>query len=156
MNKLTIASIMLVVSASASADSGPGCGIGTMLFEGKTGTFSHVLAATTNGSYGNQTFGMTSGTLGCDTSQSIQVATLYMDSNFDKVAADISKGDGEALSALSELIGVDAKDKALFNALLKDNFTLVFPSDKTTANQAIENIVELMKQDAALKKYLAS
>lgn len=38
-----------------------------MLFKGQSGTTSHVLAAITNGSTGNNTFGMTFGTNGCST-----------------------------------------------------------------------------------------
>jgi hypothetical protein len=38
-----------------------------MLFEGQRGTPAHFLASTTNGTSGNATFGMTSGTNGCST-----------------------------------------------------------------------------------------
>lgn len=154
MKKVILGAIVLMGSTSLMAN-GPGCGLGAQVFKGKSGTFSHVLAATTNGTSGNQTFGMTSGTLGCDTSQTIQVATLYMDSNIDKVAADISRGEGEALNALAELMGVKSEDKAHFNTLLKDNFAQVFTSSETTSSEAMQNIVKLMEQDETLKPYLA-
>ncbi len=41
-------------------------GIGTLIFEGKDGLLSQVCAGTTNGILGNQTFGITSGTLNCE------------------------------------------------------------------------------------------
>ncbi|WMS88728.1 DUF3015 domain-containing protein [Pleionea litopenaei] len=155
MKKVLLGAIVLVGSTSVMAEAGPGCGLGAQVFKGKSGTVSHVLAATTNGTSGNQTFGMTSGTLGCNTSQTIQVATLYMDSNIDKVAADMSKGDGEALNALAELLGVESQDKARFNALLKSNFDKVFTSTETTSDEAIQNIVALLKKDDVLKSYAA-
>ncbi|NVJ59957.1 MAG: DUF3015 domain-containing protein [Gammaproteobacteria bacterium] len=155
MKKVIFGAIVLMGSTSLMAESGPGCGLGAQVFKGKSGTVSHVLAATTNGTSGNQTFGMTTGTLGCDTSKTIQVATLYMDSNIDKVASDISRGDGEALNALAELMGVKSEDKAHFNALLKENFTLVFTSDETTSSEAMQNIVKLMEQDETLQPYVA-
>src|SRR5262245_22752963 len=43
-----------------------GCGLGSVFFGSKPG-FIQVLAATTNGTSGNQTFGITSGTSNCDT-----------------------------------------------------------------------------------------
>src|SRR5690606_21045070 len=43
-----------------------GCGLGSKLFEGQRGVAPQVLAVTTNGTFGNQTFGISSGTLGCN------------------------------------------------------------------------------------------
>ncbi|MGM0433753.1 MAG: DUF3015 family protein, partial [Pseudomonadota bacterium] len=53
--------------AQASAPGGAGCGWGNMLFEGHSGTGYHLMATFVN-STGNRTFGMSSGTNGCDTS----------------------------------------------------------------------------------------
>ena len=57
---------LFLTSASAMADGyGPaGCGLGSMIFEPDSG-FTQVFAATTNGTSGNQTFGITSGTSNC-------------------------------------------------------------------------------------------
>ena len=55
-----------------------GCGVGTMIFKGKSGLAPHVLAVTTNGTFGNQTFGMTSGTLGCNVDQKIVSTAMYL------------------------------------------------------------------------------
>src|SRR5690606_35144952 len=70
MNRLRIASLLAAASlnAFATAPGGPGCGWGNMLFEGQSGLPSHLVASITNGTSGNATFGMTSGTNGCDTS----------------------------------------------------------------------------------------
>jgi hypothetical protein len=38
-----------------ASQSNTGCGIGTIIFEGKDGLVSQVSAATTNSSFGNQT-----------------------------------------------------------------------------------------------------
>ena len=55
------------MTAHADAAGGNGCGWGNMVFEGQRGLFPHLLATTTNGTSGNATFGMTSGTNGCNT-----------------------------------------------------------------------------------------
>jgi hypothetical protein len=43
-----------------------GCGLGTIVFEGQNGLVSQTFAVTTNGTFGNQTFGITSGTSNCE------------------------------------------------------------------------------------------
>ena len=53
------------VGVAQAQQENTGCGLGTMLFDGQQGIAPQVLAVTTNGTSGNQTFGITSGTLGC-------------------------------------------------------------------------------------------
>ncbi len=109
MKKLIAGAILLGASSMAFAQ--PGCGVGAMIWKGQSGIAPHVLAATTNGTFGNQTFGMTTGTLGCQTNQSVQSMAMYMDSNIDKVARDMSRGSGENLDTLAVLLGVDEADR---------------------------------------------
>ena len=45
-----------------------------MLFKGQRGVATHVVAATTNGTSGNNTFGMTTGTNGCHTNGALSMA----------------------------------------------------------------------------------
>jgi len=61
-------SLTPVVSiSSAIFASGPsGCGWDSKVWEGKSEVLAHVCAATTNGISGNQTFGITNGTAGCN------------------------------------------------------------------------------------------
>ena len=66
MKKILIVAVLLLVPAAfATADDDIGCGLGTQLWAGNEGLAPKVLAATTNGTSGNQTFGITTGTLGC-------------------------------------------------------------------------------------------
>lgn len=154
MRKLIVGAALLSVSSfSFAAETGPGCGWGSQVFSGKSGVASHVLAATTNGTSGNQTFGMTSGTGGCNATQTIQVASIYMNSNVDRVASDMSRGEGESLNALAELIGVASEHKTNFNQLLKNNFDKVFVTPNTSSTEAVNNIIALMQQDEVLKVY---
>ena len=57
-----IALATMSVSAMAEAPGGPNCGWGNMLFNGQSGVGPHFLASITNGTSGNATFGMTTGT----------------------------------------------------------------------------------------------
>ncbi|MCR8916224.1 DUF3015 domain-containing protein [Marinobacter panjinensis] len=146
----------LLMGASTLAFAQPGCGIGAMVWKGQSGIAPHVLAATTNGTFGNQTFGMTTGTLGCQTNQSVQSMAMYMESNIDKVARDMSRGSGENLDTLAVLLGVDEADRDSFRKALQDNFATIFPSSDTTSGEAVDAIVALLEKDEALSKYVAA
>jgi len=154
MKKLIAGVILLGASSMAFAQ--PGCGVGAMIWKGQSGIAPHVLAATTNASFGNQTFGMTTGTLGCSTNASVQSMAMYMDSNIDKVARDMSRGNGENLDTLAVLLGVEQADRDSFRSVLQDNFAAIFPNADTTSDQAVSAIVALLQQDAGLSKYVAA
>ncbi|MCT7358755.1 MAG: hypothetical protein COB09_07270 [Thalassobium sp.] len=148
----------ILVSSSTLAFAGndlAGCGLGTaVVFPDANEWHEHVLAATTNGTSGNQTFGMTSGTLGCEGANGpLKLAQAFMEDNMDQLALDAAKGQGETLAALAEVIGVDAQDSAAFNRTMQSNFDSMFNADATSAT-AYEAMTSAMAQDAALQKYL--
>ena len=101
---VSVLAIGCLFAVSAQADDSTGCGLGTRLFEGKSGVFPQILAVTTNGTSGNQTFGISSGTSGCDPKGTIvynAAVQRYMGERLDHVAADMSRGGGESLDALA-------------------------------------------------------
>lgn len=64
-SKLIALAVAVVAPTLVHADNVGGCGWGSKLFDGQQGVAPQVLAVTTNGTSGNQTFGITSGTSGC-------------------------------------------------------------------------------------------
>lgn len=153
MKKLIAGAILLGASSMAFAQ--PGCGVGAMIWKGQSGIAPHVLAATTNGSFGNQTFGMTTGTLGCQTNEAVQSMAMYMNGNIDNVARDMSRGNGENLDTLAVVLGVEQADRGAFRQLLQDNFAAIFPTTDTTSDEAVSAIVALMEKNEQLSKYVA-
>src|SRR5690606_19664903 len=147
--------LMLVAASNlAFASTGPGCGAGAMIFKGQSGLAPHVLAATTNG-LGSQTLAMSTGTLGCNPNTAITAnAAIFVDQNMEQLAADMSRGDGEYLSALMLLLKVEESDKNHFKAVMKDQFATVFPSSDVTSDQALSQLESVMKADETLAKYL--
>ncbi|KII75611.1 DUF3015 domain-containing protein [Vibrio renipiscarius] len=146
----------LPLSNVAMADADIGCGLGTMVFDGKSGKVFKILGATTNGTSGNQTFGISFGTLGCDgngTINSAQKLALFIDGNMDNLARDIAKGEGETLATLSEVWGVQASDKEAFNELAQENFAEVFKSENVTSEEVFANLNTLVAADATLAGY---
>lgn len=154
MKKLIAGAIL--VSASSVTLAGPaGCGLGsTYVFPDANQWWQHVLAATTNGTSGNQTFGMTSGTLGCEAANGpLKLAQAFIDQNMDQLAADTAMGQGETLAALAQVIGVQAQDTTAFNKVMQQNFDAMF-SAQGTSGDAYQAMTSAMAQDAALQKYL--
>ena len=64
MKKLLAIALLAATANVATADQDIGCGLGSMIMAGQSGPIFKVLGATTNGTFGNQTFGITTGTLG--------------------------------------------------------------------------------------------
>lgn len=159
MKKVFLAAALLgaSVSAQATAPGGPGCGWGNLIFEGKSGMPVHLLATIVNGTSGNATFGMTSGTNGCDTSGALTYSgesLLSMNGVLEEVAQDMATGDGEALTALSVSMGVEGSDRSHFNSVMHDNFAAIFPSQDVSAAEVMQNITAVMQQDQKLAKYV--
>ncbi|WP_417594362.1 DUF3015 family protein [Oceanospirillum sp.] len=158
MKKLIAGAILLTSSsmAFAAGNHGPaGCGLGSeVLFPDASKWHEHVLAATTNATSGNQTFGMTSGTLGCqDANGPLQLSLAFIDNNMDQLAADAAKGQGESLAALAEVMGIQAQDTVAFNSAVQSNFDNIFAAEGTSGS-AFEAMKAAMAKDASLQKYL--
>ncbi len=156
MKKIIAGSLLILASSSAFAvaPGGGGCGWGNALFEGQSGPAPHVLAITTNGTSGNNTFGMTTGTNGCDVSGKLGYSGKSMlASVMDEFSEDAAKGEGEALTAVSVAMGIQPADRAKFAQLTHDNFNTIFPDKDVTAEQVYNSLQQVMKTDAQLSKY---
>jgi hypothetical protein len=133
-----------------------GCGLGTMVFEGQDGVAPQVLAVTTNGTSGNQTFGITSGTLGCTQDGVVrspaEVRMLLM-SSLDNLAADVARGEGETLESLASLAGVEDQDRPRFFVALQENFARIFPDEDVTADEALASLNAVLAEDSVLSRY---
>jgi hypothetical protein len=157
--KKTILSIALLGASSlafAEAPGGPDCGWGNMLFEGQSGIGPHILATTTNGTSGNKTFGMTTGTNGCNANGKLSYGgKSLVGSIMGEFSEDVARGDGEALNAVAVMYGIEQSDRAAFSKLMHENFTTLFPSESVTAEEVMVSMNEILKADARLAKYVA-
>ena len=157
--KKIIAGLVLISASSvanAGAAGGSGCGWGQALFDGQSGTATHVLAGITNASTGNNTFGMTTGTNGCTTNGTLSYGgQSVVSSIMNEFSEDVARGEGEALDTVAVVYGVDAQDRDTFAKVMHENFTTLFPSEDVTADEMMASIEEVMKTDATLSKYVA-
>ncbi|NCO01790.1 MAG: DUF3015 domain-containing protein [Epsilonproteobacteria bacterium] len=143
MKKLLIsvaAVVALATSAMAGVNSQTGCGLGSMIIKDDSTAIMLALQATTNGTSGNQTFGITSGTLGCQKTKVVmnERAQEFVASNMDTLAKEIAVGHGESLDTLAELLKVE--DKATFSAALQANYNSIYTSQKVQMSDVLDNI----------------
>ncbi len=132
-------------TALAVNKSNTGCGLGYVIFKDQEGLVYEVLAVTTNGTLGNQTFGITSGTLGCERPQKIANDKLerFVAENMDELAQDIARGEGKYLETLADLMGIPEEKRGEFFKKLQENFDKIFPSDNVNSAHVIDTIATL-------------
>jgi hypothetical protein len=147
---LTLAAVGAVAfagSALAVDRSNVGCGIGSMLFKDQDGVLSHAFAATTNGTFGNQTFGVTSGTLECARPASFtsnEKLNTFVSDNMDNLAMDISKGSGEYLTTLAVLMDTPVEARADLYRKLQANFSAIYSSEAISSTEVLNNIERIV------------
>jgi hypothetical protein len=154
---LLAAAMMAATSGVAKANDNIGCGLGSLLFEGQKGLAFEVLAATTNGFIGSQTFGITSGTLGCGApNQPIKAEhriQMFAGANIDRLAREMALGEGESLEALAVLMSVDVADRPAFYALTQAQFATLFPKSEMTSGEMLVALNRVMAEDQRLARY---
>lgn len=150
-----LASLFFLASPTGTAHAQPGnygdagCGLGSMLFGAKPG-FIQVFAATTNGTFGSQTFGITSGTSNCGGGGGgTPSARNYVETNREAVAKDISRGSGETIADLSQLAG--CKNPNAVGHTLQKNFKRIFPRAGLKDTEVSANVVGVLRSDASLQ-----
>jgi hypothetical protein len=143
---LLLCAASLVVCGSINASElqdNVGIGLGTMIFGDRDGLISQISAATTNGSFGNQTFAISSGTLGAKRPSSFvqnEQMKNFVKDNMDGLARNVAAGSGETLDTLAELMNVQAADRAAFAKTLQANFSHIFTSATVTHTEVLENL----------------
>jgi hypothetical protein len=96
-----------------------GCGLGSVVFGDKPGMIQ-IVAATLNAVSGNQTFGITFGTSNCGESGKAARANQFIEVNKVALENDLSRGAGESIVALSEVMGCKNPD---FTVQLKSQYS---------------------------------
>lgn len=149
MKKLVVIVLaaFLVMTFAAASFAAPkenvGCGLGYIVFKGKDGLLSQTCAATTNGTFGNQTFGITSGTSECEqysTFTANEELNKFVSDNMDNLAMDIARGHGEYLNTLAVLLEVPETERASFYSQLQTHFSDIYTSDTITHLDVLNNI----------------
>lgn len=160
--KLVCAAViaMLPAAAFAKGENNVGsCGWGTKLFDGQAGVAPQVLAATTNGTSGNQTFGVTTGSSGCTQDGVVKSnwkTAMFIDGNKEKLARDMSTGQGETLESLASVMGVRDEHKPAFFRVTKENFAKIFSDENVSTGMVLVSLKEVLAANGELAQYTAA
>lgn len=159
LSTLTISVFALAITVSAFAEEktantlrkNAGCGWGTNIWEGSNGLISQWCAMGSNHALcGNQEFGVSSGTAGCDQFDGLFGSngplSIFVADNMDNLAKDMAKGNGEYLTTLAILMHVTDENRANFYTLMQSNFSNIFTSDSITSEEVVKNIDSTMNQ----------
>ena len=139
-----VAAVMF--SANAHAVDSTGCGLGSLAWRGQSGMVPQVLAVTTNGTFGNQTFGITSGTSGCDprgrvTGGTGRMTLAFLENNLEQFAMDASAGHGETIDTLAGILNIDSEK---LGEIAKTHFAVLFPDENVDAVDVTAELLALV------------
>lgn len=127
---------ILFLSVVSHAQIGPaGCGLGNVIFKDQ----DQVIAATTNGSSGSQTFGITSGTSNCVDSSTRAQLQNYIEVNKVALNKEAARGQGNTLSGLNTVL----KCSGDISPVIKDHYKQIFSTENSAEISAkIMTVVE--------------
>lgn len=157
MKKFLAVAALAAIPFTSFADQDAGCGVGTHLMAGQKGVFSKLLATYTNGILGNGTFGISSGTLGCNGRDAVTEGSkfVFLSSNLDQFSSEVAVGSGETLGTLAGIYGiVDAADRAEFYSLLKSNYSSIFDRSDVSSKEVATRIDAMMTANQRLAHYV--
>jgi hypothetical protein len=141
---LLIMATTALLTTSSFANQNTGCGLGSDIVKNQDTVLLQLVATFLNGTSGNQTFGITSGTSGCEKPASFVAndkAINFIENNMDLLALDISNGQGESITTLASLL--DIQDTQAFGAMLQANFDKIYTDTDVNSAKVINNIVKV-------------
>lgn len=148
--------LMTVPATTSFAGQASGCGVGTIMFEGKSGYMANILAATSNISTGN-TFAVSSGTSGCDKDAVVDnqyQRKLFVANNLDSLSHEIAQGQGDHLTSLASLMGIEKIDQAAFYSVAQDQYGVLFKKGDINADQVLATLDKILLANPVLARYV--
>ena len=130
-----------------------GCGLGSVII--KSDGIVQIFAATTNGTFGTQTFGITSGTSNCGSSGAIvqnKQKEAFAEATLPRLTRDMAAGDGEYLDAFAELFGCSKDARTTFKSVAKSSYGEVYPNTKTSPGELVARFRTKVAADPTLMK----
>jgi hypothetical protein len=125
-----------------------GCGLGSAVFQENTG-ISQILASTTNGTFGSQTFGISSGTSNCSSHGVAKLdkeTEMFVEVNYDVLQKEISQGKGETLNSFATLMG--CTDTDVLGKGLQSNYKKL--SAASNSSDFLNNVKATIQSDSTL------
>ena len=153
INTMLAAGLFLISSPSSlfAGNYGmAGCGLGAVIYGADGG--GQISAATTNSLFGNQLFGITTGTLECTDDGVIKVEVqqkVYAFQNFDSLKREMARGEGERLTSLAMLMGCSADTTQQFKSMTKKEYSNLFAGE-ADSDAMLMRLREVGSSDATI------
>jgi hypothetical protein len=139
---LALAGVGAVSTAHAEPYGTAGCGLGSIIFGNSTGIVQ-IFAATTNGLFGTQTFGITTGTSNCvNTGLRVENTKQFIQANRETVSKEVARGSGETLSSITTLAGCSSSEAV--GSTLQKEFKSIFPNEQVSDVAVSESLVSTL------------
>lgn len=146
------------LAMAANPDTGPGCGLGKLAwgdYKGQKEIAPQVLMATTNGTFGSQTFGISTGTSGCTNDGKIMgdsKTIMFAEMNFQNLSQEMAQGHGEHLASMATLMGVPADHQAEFFAMTQERYTSLIKAGEASPVAMVKALHEAVAAHPVLAK----
>jgi hypothetical protein len=134
--------------------------LGKLVWSGSSNQKSivpQVLMATTNGTFGSQTFGISSGTSGCTNDGKVvsgHKTTVFAQLNFENLSQEMAQGQGEHLASLATLMGVPAEQHAAFFAMTQERYTSLVKTGEASPVAMVKAINDAIATHPVLAQVL--
>jgi DUF3015 family protein len=157
---LLLLALCAAPARAENPDTGPGCGLGKLAwsdYKNQKDIAPQVMMATTNGTFGGQTFGISSGTSGCTNNGMIMSQykiDVFVAANYDTLLQEMAQAGGEHLGSLAELMGIPEETREDFFSLAQLQFTSVIQTGDVTPAVMIERLQSAMTMHPRLRKSL--
>ena len=147
-----------IAMAYGNPDTGPGCGLGKLAwsdFKRQKDIAPQVMMATTNGTFGSQTFGISTGTSGCTNDGKVWAehkTEFFVAATFENLAGNMARGRGEHLTALAILLGVPTDHQQMFFTLAQERYHELIGRGETPPSALIKALDHAMAGHPVLAK----
>ena len=128
------------IASAANGDAG--CGLGSLIIQDNT-KLMQILAATTNGSFGSQTFGITTGTSNCTAQNFVmrdKAVQYFAEVNQADLNREMAQGSGEKLATLASLYGCHGTATSAFAKMTQDSYGTIVPSADVKTSEMVGNL----------------
>lgn len=141
--------LLALISASLAfaEDKSNGCGLGWQVTK-KMSMVATTTRNTTNSIVPN-TFGMTSGTLGCTRHSVVKkdkAPEHFAEANYESLLAEMAMGQGEALHAFSQTLGCDSQQ---LGQMVQKNYSVIVPQVGVSPSQLLAPIKDWARSHCA-------
>lgn len=157
-----LVSLQSGLAFAVNPDNGPGCGLGKLAwadYKTPKNIAPQVMMATTNGTFGSQTFGISFGTSGCTNDGKVMAGhqtSLFVASTFDTLSSDMAKGGGEHLAALATLMGIPVEQQPAFFVMAQQQYLVLVEAGEVSSVAVVKALQDAMTGYPALAQVSAT